>query len=192
MRLTRIITATALVIASLAAVTGISGAVARKTDTRAQKIERGRYLATTMGCNDCHTPGMFYGAPDFARQLSGSELGWSGPWGVSFARNLTPHAQTGIGGWSEAQIVNALRTGVRPDGSTLLPPMPWPNYALLTDADAYAIAAFLKSLPAVEHHVPAVVPPGTAYAGVQLVFPPPPAWDAPRPTSSDHAASGSR
>lgn len=192
MRLTRIAIAIALVVASLAAVTSLSNAVVRKHETQAQRIERGRYLTTLMGCNDCHTPGTFYGSPDFARQLSGSELGWNGPWGVSFPRNLTPHPTAGIGQWTEAQIVNALRTGVRPDGSTLLPPMPWPNYATLSDADAYAIAVFLKSLPAIDHQVPAALPPGQTFAGAQFVLPPPPAWDAPRPTSSNEGTSGTR
>lgn len=192
MRLTRIAIAIALVVASLAAITGLSNAVVRKHETRAQKIERGRYLTEIMGCNDCHTPGFFYGSPDFSRQLSGSELGWKGPWGVSFPRNLTPDVETGLGRWSEAQIVNALRTGVRPDGTVLLPPMPWPNYVKLSDDDAYAIAAFLKSLTPVSHRAPALVSPGAEFAGPHLAFPAPPAWDAPRPTSSNESTSGTR
>ena len=154
-------------------------AASATSEARKAAIARGQYLATTMGCNDCHTPGTFYGSPDFSRRLSGSELGWKGPWGVSFARNLTPDMETGLGYWSEAEIVNALRTGVRPDGKTLLPPMPWPNMSVLTDADAKAIAAYLMSLPPVKHEVPDAVPPGQPYAGPVCEFPPPPAWDDP-------------
>src|SRR5689334_8822018 len=51
---------------------------------------RGGYLVSIAGCNDCHTPGTFYGAPDHARLLSGSEMGWAGPWGTVYAANLTP------------------------------------------------------------------------------------------------------
>src|SRR5512147_1919372 len=58
--------------------------------------EHGAYLATVIGCHDCHTPGAFYGQPDFQRALAGSELGWVGPWGTSYARNLTPDQETGI------------------------------------------------------------------------------------------------
>jgi hypothetical protein len=98
---------------------------------------------------------------------------------VTFPRNLTPDVETGIGSWSEADIVRALRNGIRPDGSTILPPMPWPNYTSLSDADAFAIAAYLKSLKPVKHRAPDRVAPGTTYAGPALTFPPPPAWDAP-------------
>src|SRR5439155_6351770 len=63
----------------------------------ADRIALGKRLAWAAGCNDCHTPGALYGAPDTTRLLSGSELGWAGPWGVSYARNITPDTETGIG-----------------------------------------------------------------------------------------------
>lgn len=146
--------------------------------TAEDKIARGRRVSFTSGCQDCHTPGTFYGALDSTRMLSGTELGWQGPWGVSFPRNLTPDMETGIGKWTEEDIVTAIRTGHRPDQTMLLPPMPWQMYAHLTDEDAYALAAYLKSLPPVVHKVPDVVPPGQPFTGAALVFPPPPAWDA--------------
>ena len=148
--------------------------------TQAQKLERGEYLTTIMGCNDCHTPGTFYGQPDFSRKLAGSELGWVGPWGTSYPRNLTPDPTTGIGNWSEDDIAKALRTGQRPDGTEILPPMPWPMYTNLTDDDVYSIAAYLKSLPAVSHKVPDKLPPGSAPAKSDFVIPQPGAWDAPK------------
>ena len=98
---------------------------------KAAKIKKGEYLTTIMGCNDCHTPGTFYGAPDFDRKLSGSDIGWKGPWGVSFARNLTPDAETGIGYYSEDEIVHSFRTGIKPNGGPMLPPMPWPAWLRL-------------------------------------------------------------
>lgn len=153
-------------------------------------LARGRYLTTVLGCGDCHTPGTFYGAPDTTRRLAGSEVGWKGPWGVSYPRNLTPDAATGIGGWSEEQIVAAVRTGIRPDGRQLLPPMPWPDFAALTDEDAYSVARYLKSLPAVSHQVPEPVPPGKPARGSIIVVPPPSAWDAPQKPAAGDSAGG--
>jgi len=150
------------------------------TMTPEQQIARGRYIATVSGCNDCHTPGTLYGAPDMSRQLSGSELGWTGPWGTSYPANITPDTATGIGAYSADDIVNAFRKGVKKSGAPVLPPMPWQDFAALTDEDAYALAAYLKSLPAVVHKVPTNLPPGKK-APTALVFPPPPAWDAPKP-----------
>ncbi len=144
-------------------------------------LARGQYLVTIMGCNDCHTPGAFYGAPDFKRQLAGSELGWRGPWGVSFARNLTPDLDTGLGYWSDTELEKALRTGIKNDGKPMLPPMPWPDFAGLTDPDMKALIAYLRSVPPVKHKVPDAIAPGQAYSGAVLELPPPPAWDAPAP-----------
>jgi len=149
-------------------------------------VERGRYLATIAGCNDCHTPGTLYGGPDFKRALAGSEVGWQGPWGISFARNLTPDPETGLGKWTEAEIVNALKTGVKKDGSVLLPPMPWPNTSQMSDADLHALVAYLRSLPPVKHAVPAALPPGGKYDGPVLAMPAPGAWDAPATAPSGH------
>ena len=143
-------------------------------------VVRGRYLVTIMSCNDCHTPGYFYGAPDTTRRLSGSDIGWVGPWGVVHARNLTPDSTTGIGTWTIDQIVTALRTGNTPDGTQLAPIMPWMNYAdILDQDDAVAIASYLKSLPPVVHKNLDRIPPGQKPTGALITMPPPPAWDAP-------------
>jgi len=155
-------------------------AAAASADTVAT-AERGAYLVTIAACNDCHTPGSFYGAPDFQRTLSGSELGWTGPWGTSYPRNLTPDMETGIGAWSEDDIIRALQSGVRPDGRALNPPMPWPLYAHFTPRDVRSVAKYLKSLPPVTHRAPDVVPPGQKPKTPVFVLPlPPPAWDAPK------------
>jgi mono/diheme cytochrome c family protein len=170
-------TALALVIGSgVVAALAISCASQQQAAAPAMsKTERGKYLVSVLGCVDCHTPGTFYGFPDTTRMLSGSELGWTGPWGTTYPRNLTPDS-TGLATWSEADIVTAIRTGQRPDHSPILPPMPWPVYGHLTDDDAYAVAAYLKSLAPVAHRPPDRLPPG-AQASAALVFPPPPAWD---------------
>jgi len=154
-----------LALLALAAVA--AAAAAAETPPEDPRVARGRYLATVMDCGGCHTPGALAGRRDGGRPLAGSEVGFGGSapmgamtGGVVFPSNLTPDPDTGLGRWSEAEIVRALRQGVRPDGRALVPVMPWPSYAQLTDEDAFAIAAYLKSLPAVRHAVPANVPPG--------------------------------
>ena len=118
-------------------------------------VERGQYLVTIEGCGDCHTPGSFFGHPDMAKFLGGSDVGFAIPGlGIFVPPNLTPDPQSGLGKWTNRQIVTALTTGVRPDGRILAPIMPWRWLAHLTPADANAIAAYLKSLPPVQHQVP--------------------------------------
>ena len=118
-------------------------------------VERGKYLAAFGGCLDCHTPGYFFGKPDMARYLAGSEVGFEIPGlGVFHGPNLTPDKETGLGNWTTEQIVAALQTGVRPDGRELAPIMPWRSFASLTKADAFSIAFFLKSLPPLKNKVP--------------------------------------
>lgn len=153
---------------------------ARKpADDKAVKIAQGRYLARIMSCGDCHTPGTFYGDPDTSRAMSGSEMGWRGPWGVRYAANLTPELDTGIGYWTAAELAKALRTGIRPDGTKIGAPMPIQNIMQITEDDAEALAVFFMSLKPVKHQVPAALPPGVEPKGPVLDFPPPSAWDAP-------------
>jgi mono/diheme cytochrome c family protein len=116
---------------------------------------RGKYLATVAGCNDCHTPGYFFGKPDMARFLGGSEVGFEIPGlGVFHGPNLTPDKESGLGNWGSEQIVTAIQTGFRPDGRGLAPIMPWRAFASLSKSDAQAIAAYLQSLPPVKNKVP--------------------------------------
>ncbi len=130
--------------------------VAAATDQ--DRIRRGEYLATIMDCGGCHTTGVFLGKPDPARHLGGSEVGFHIPGlGFFYPPNLTPERQTGLGTWSETDIITAIRTGVRPDGRLLAPAMPWAHYGKLTDADAGALAAYLKSIKPVSHAVPRIV-----------------------------------
>jgi mono/diheme cytochrome c family protein len=118
-------------------------------------VARGKYLAVIGSCTDCHTPGYFFGKPDEKRYLGGSEVGFEIPgMGVFHGPNLTPDKETGLGNWSAAEIVTALTTGVRPDKRVLAPIMPWKALAQLTKDDANAIAAYLKSIPAVKNKVP--------------------------------------
>lgn len=116
---------------------------------------RGEYLARIMDCGGCHTGGALTGQPDPRLHLAGSGIGFAIPdLGVFYPPNLTPDRETGLGGWSEADIMRAVRTGVRPDGRILAPVMPWHAYAALNDADARALARYLRSLPPVRNEVP--------------------------------------
>ena len=147
----------------------------------ARQVERGKYLVSSIGCADCHTPKMMGPAgpiPDTTRMLAGhpegSELpappapagpwiaaatwdmtAWAGPWGISYAANLTPDQNTGTGIWTETMFVDAIRKGRHMGVSRrLLPPMPWEVYRNLTDDDLKAIYAFLRTLPPVHNRVP--------------------------------------
>ena len=85
---------------------------------------------------------------------------WAGPWGVSFSANLTPDVATGLGSWTEAMFIKALRTGKHMgEGRDVLPPMPWSDLGKLNDDDLKAIFAYLKSLKPVENAVPDPMPP---------------------------------
>ena len=169
---------------------GGAGATAVAADT-APSVERGRYLATFGDCGICHTPKVFTDQgpmPDTTRLLSGHRadgrlprvpanvLGpqgwgalaaneftaWVGPWGVSYAANLTPDA-TGLGGWTADQFVQAMRTGKHMGvGRQILPPMPWQTVGSLTDADLRSIFAYLRTIPPVANAVPTPQPPQTA------------------------------
>jgi mono/diheme cytochrome c family protein len=177
MRWTRSLSAVlVLAVAGVTAV-ALTGATPAKP-SHGQMVKRGKYLMTAMPCVDCHTPGTFWGAPDVTRMYSGSEMGWVGPWGVVYARNLTSDAETGLGKWTEEQIATAIRTGNRPDGRQLAVVMPWMSFSKLTHEDALAIAAYIKTLPPVKHKVPEPVPPGQQPTGSLLTFPAPSAWDA--------------
>ena len=148
-------------------------------------VERGQYLVTIMSCNDCHTPFRMTPSgpePDMTRLLSGhpaslkmppppalsAEWAWTGaatntafagPWGVSYAANLTPDQQTGLGSWDEEMFTRAMRLGKHLGNSRpIQPPMPWQYIGKMTDEDISAMFAYLKSIPAISNEVPAWSP----------------------------------
>ena len=155
----------------------------KKVLSEKEMIEKGKYLITAGGCHDCHSPKVF--GPqgpkiDETRILSGhpAEMQLAefdpailepgkyilftqdvtaaiGPWGASFAANLTPDNETGIGTWQPEMFINALRTGKHLGaGRPILPPMPWEMVGKLTDEDLQAMFAYLKSIPPVKNKVP--------------------------------------
>ena len=129
-----------------------------------EAVEHGKYLISLLGCGTCHTDGALIGEANRQRLLAGSGIGiaYSNPLieknpGVVYPPNLTPDPETGIGNRSDQQIINMIRTGTDKHGASTLGVMPWPAYTIITDDDAHAIAAYLKSLPPVKHRVPANV-----------------------------------
>jgi mono/diheme cytochrome c family protein len=103
--------------------------------------KRGAYLAKAAGCVGCHTAKQ-EGAVPYA---GGREL--KTPFGTFYGPNITPHPEAGIGRWSEADFLRALREGVRPDGAHYFPAFPYPSFTQITDADARDLWAFLRTLP---------------------------------------------
>ena len=175
------------------------GCTEKKADTLTP-VERGKYLVTTSACHDCHTPKIegpggkpildekrwLAGHPEKApyptwtpadlQQRNAMALtnpmltAWAGPWGVSFAFNLTPDKETGIAEWSESHFIQALRTGKhqgQPNGRDILPPMPWDVYGKMTDDDLKAIFAYLRTIPAVKNQVPLPVVSSAPAAGAK-------------------------
>lgn len=141
------------------------------------EVERGEYLVELLGCGACHTDGALVGSPDAAAPLTGSDIGiaYTTPLinknpAVVYAPNITPDRATGIGGWSDDQIVDAFRKGENRHGGTLAPVMPWPGYSILSDDDAYSIASYLRHLDPVTHRVPKNVPEGQKASGHYVYF----------------------
>ncbi len=122
-------------------------------------VDAGRYLVQVGGCNDCHTPqyALTNGAqPPESEWLRGSSEPHTGPWGVSYGKNL----RLTVAGMTEDQWVTLLNTG------TSMPPMPWPSVRAMSEADKRAVYAYIKSLPGdAGQPAPAAQPAG----------PPPPA-----------------
>ena len=148
-------------------------------------VQRGEYLSNILGCDDCHTPKNMTPqgpVPDMARRFMGHPAeepfaaddmkkqiserfvavfspgmtAAAGPWGVTYAANITPD-DTGIGTWTEAQFIKAIREGKSKgmDGTRpILPPMPWPGYAKMTDDDLKALFAYMKTMKPIKNVVP--------------------------------------
>ena len=152
------------------------------------QVEWGEHLVLIGGCHDCHTPKKLtdHGPVlDTALFLSGHPANmpridinrqeieakglavamdlteWVGPWGISFAANLTPDP-TGIGNWTEEQFIYSLRNGTSkgiPGSRAILPPMPWEMIRNMTDDEMKAVFAYLNSIKPVNNLVPAPIPP---------------------------------
>jgi len=180
-------------VVGLVAVASVSLAACGGSDSGGDKIKRGEYLVMAAACADCHTPGVMLGKPEMDKLLGGGNVGFEMPTvGVFFPPNLTPDDETGLGKWSEADIAKAIRQGVRPDGRQLIPIMPYGWYAKLTEEDALAMAAYLKSLAPLSNKVPGPFGANETPTGPYqtVVFPKPPgsAPELSAPVPSDPAA----
>lgn len=109
------------------------------------RVAYGAYLAGPAGhCMECHTPfGDKPGRRDFAGAAGAGGFQFHGPWGVSTSTNITP---SGIGDRSYQEVRRMITTGTRPDGSRMMPPMPYPYYAKIKEEDLQAIVAYLRTL----------------------------------------------
>lgn len=177
------------IVLSLVAAKPATKSTTNSASVNKTRVARGQYLVSIAGCHDCHTP-LKMGAqgpePDMSRMLSGhpaqmamppapklpngpwmwigaaTNTAFAGPWGVSYAMNLTPDEVTGLGIWTEEMFIKTLRTG-RHWGTSrpILPPMPWQNAAQMTDEDLKSVYAYLRSIPAIRNEVPdpVIAPP---------------------------------
>jgi len=113
--------------------------------SRDDKVAYGAYLAGPLGhCIECHSPTGPTGAPDVEHQLGAGGFEIYGPWGISVSANITPAA---LADWTDDQIKTVITTGIRPDGSRLMPPMGVHYYKNITPEDQDAIVAYLRTLP---------------------------------------------
>jgi cytochrome c553 len=166
----------------------LAAIVARPAELKSQQpaanamVERGRYLVGITGCHDCHSPKTKGMTPDLSRALSGRPAttappsatkdevhasldltAWTGPWGQSVASNLTPDPATGIGNrYTEASFLQTMRTGKKPNGTPVQPPMPAEVYQNMTDEDLRAIWAYLRTVKPIRNAVFAGLTPPAA------------------------------
>ena len=153
----------------------------RSVQSQNDMAQRGKYLVDTIGaCGHCHTPragaeynmdmylaghptGEAYPRFNFSMMQQGIFIltapqltAFSGPFGTSFATNLTPDKETGLGEWTEKMFIDAMRTGHHQGNKgnrKIFPPMPTKHYALMSDTDLKAIWAYLQTIKPVKNEV---------------------------------------
>ena len=109
-------------------------------------VSRGQYLSRAGGCMACHTAEAKDGGKEGVPYAGGRAL--KTPFGTFYGPNLTPHPEAGLGRWSEADFLRAMRLGLRPDGAHYFPAFPYPSFTKMNDADLKDLWAYLRSLPA--------------------------------------------
>lgn len=140
-----------------------ASAMAAEPQRPRNPIDLGRYLVKTSGCNDCHSPGYIQQAGNTPEStwLTGDALGWSGPWGTTYATNL----RLLLANMSEAQWLSHARS-MEPR-----PPMPWFNVRAMSKEDLQAIYQYVRTLGPAGKPAPAFVPPGQPTSGPVVQFP---------------------
>ena len=128
---------------------------------KANPVERGKYLVSSIGCAECHTPMRDDGTMMEEFTFAGGQRWDLFPFPNVVSYNLTSDKETGLGNWTDDQLKTFLTTGVRRNGSRMIPyPMPWPALALLTADDLSAIVAYLRTIPPVHNAIPEPASPG--------------------------------
>ncbi|MDQ5908791.1 MAG: hypothetical protein QG599_884 [Pseudomonadota bacterium] len=175
-----------LAVAGLIALCAKGWLVEAAAASNADAVSRGAYLVNSWGCADCHTPmkmGPNGPEPDRSRALSGhpeslklapppqaneswvwfgsaTNTAYAGPWGISYAINITSDRETGLGAWKAEDFVTAMKTGKHAGvGRPILPPMPWQALSHLTEDDLRAMFQYLQTVPPVRNRVPDYQPP---------------------------------
>ena len=147
---------------------GITAVLATTALAEAQTpVQRGDYLVNgLLTCGNCHTPRGPGGVFAMDKQLSGGPQEWDTPAFKVRGANISPDRETGIGGWSEADVKRSIVEGIRPNGSQLAPIMPYGFYKIFTATDLDAVVAYIRSVPAVSNKVQAPVYKGALHADV--------------------------
>ena len=172
-----------LFLIAVGALSVIAMSVPASAQSKKSLIERGRYLANgPVACANCHTPR----GPDMALLPNMSYAGGFkivNPGFEVYTANITPDKDTGIGTWTDAQIITAIREGRTREGKINFPPMPVPTYNNMSDADVKAIVAFLHTVKPIHNEVPQ-----SKYNVPQQAMPP--AKGLPAPSRKDQVAYG--
>jgi mono/diheme cytochrome c family protein len=143
-----------------------------ESDSKGDPVN-GKYifsLSASCACHGDNLAGYKTGTSPLLKEAAPFGERFDGPFGSVPTSNITPDVETGIGGWSDEQIINAIRMGVRPDGSHLFPIMPYPDHSGMSDTDVWDLVAYLRTVPAVKNKVPA-----------KKLNPPPPGMQPPPP-----------
>src|SRR6202521_2936530 len=162
-------------------------------DKSPERIERGRYLYTTLAdCDSCHAE------HDYTRLYSpivgsargkGAAIQFQGLPGRIVASNITPDPETGIGAWTDGEKIRAIREGIGKDGRALHPTMPYPSYRYMSDQDVQALVAYMDQLPPIRNPLPKTELPAAVLKAIQRV--PRPVRDpVPPPPPGNQASAG--
>ena len=157
----------------VATVLPTSSVFGAQLESESVMVARGHYIATAIqGCG-CHTREKPDGSKDENWHYAGSpnpappagppaNAGWTSPrWKRIYARNITPDQETGIGKWTEANFIRAMRTGLTPDGRVLDAQMPWEAFQKITDRDLKSLWAYLKTIKPIKNKAPDGIPADT-------------------------------
>lgn len=158
--------ASVLASVSLVMLTPITAQAQKESKKVSAEVARGRYLAATAGCNDCHTPGytQLGGKVDEKLWLTGDILGWRGPWGTTYPTNIRLYVQK----MTEDQWVARWRNG------EARPPMPWFNLRAMNDRDLRALYRYARHLGPAGDEAPGYLPPDQQPKPPFVQFPLPP------------------